>query len=203
MTDKEKTTEELILDAAKEVFVRKGFAAASMQEIADEAGMNKALLHYYFRSKEKLFQAAFTSIFAKFIPKAMSIFCSEKPLNKRIEFFVEEYMDLLLENPLIPIFILQEINRNPDTLVELLHSTGINPDFVLNMISQTLKGENYVSMDPKHFFINLLGLCIFPIASRHLMVKIIFNNDENAYQEFLEERKTEVANFINNAILKK
>jgi AcrR family transcriptional regulator len=203
MTDKERNTEQLILDAAKIVFVKKGFAAASMQEIANEAGINKALLHYYFRSKEKLFQAAFTSIFAKFIPKAMSIFGSDKPLSEKIEFFVAEYMDLLLENPLIPIFILQEINRNPDTLAELLHSTGINPGFVLNMIGQTLHEEKYINIDPKHFFINLLGLCIFPVASKPLMVRIIFNNDENAYQEFLQERKTEVANFINHAILKR
>lgn len=203
MTDKERNTEDLILEAAKTVFVRKGFAAASMQEISDEAGINKALLHYYFRSKEKLFQTAFTSIFSKFIPKAMSIFGSDKPLNEKIKYFVEEYMDLLLENPLVPIFILQEINRNPDTLAELLHSTGINPGFVLNTISQTLHDEKFISIDPKHFFINLLGLCIFPIASRPLMVRIIFNNDENAYEEFLNERKTEVANFINNAILKK
>jgi len=203
MSEKEKNTEELILDAAKIVFVKKGFAAASMQEIADEAGINKALLHYYFRSKDKLFQTAFAKIFEKFIPKAMTIFTSDMPLNEKINYFVSEYIDLLLENPLIPIFILQEINRNPDTLAELLHSTGINPAFILNMISRQFDGEIYLKCESRHFFINMLGLCIFPVAARPLLQRIFFSNDSVAYNVFLEERKKEVAQFINNAILKK
>src|SRR3954468_17116383 len=93
--------------------MEKGIDGARMQDIADKAGINKALLHYYFRSKEKLFEMIFIEEARKFMPKVTSIMVSELTLFEKVEKFVGEYIDTLLQNPLLPIFILNEIKQNP------------------------------------------------------------------------------------------
>ena len=110
----DKTAQEKILAAAKKVFTTKGMAGARMQDIADEAGINKALLHYYFRDKDKLFEVVFMEEAQKFFPKINAIFNSDAPLFEKIENFVNEYIDEMLENPYLPWFVLNEINRDPD-----------------------------------------------------------------------------------------
>lgn len=203
MTDKNKTTEEKILDAAKAVFVRKGFAGTSMQDISDEAEINKALLHYYFRSKEKLFRAAFFDIFQKFIPQAAGIFMSDQPFVKKIELFIHHYIDVLNNNPLIPLFILQEINRDPESLFEVMKKSGMNPSMFIKLIAlETKEGEINIE-NPKHFIINLLGLCIFPFAARPLLQRVFFDNEQDEYNAFLQERKKAVTQIIINSIKKK
>lgn len=196
-------TEEKILEAAQRVFVKSGFEGSSMQKIADEAGINKALLHYYYRSKEKLFEQSFAKIFRHFVPRAQEIFNSEIDFFDKIRLFVSTYIDLLVENPLVPSFILQEINRNPDILFQTITQTGVDPSFFFIQAEKEIAAGNIVIASSKHLFINIMSLCIFPIAARPLMQRIVFQNDARSYEIFLEERKTEVANFIINSIKRK
>ena len=101
-------TEKLIMEAAKKIFGRKGLDGARMQEIADEAGINKALVHYYFRSKEKLFEAVVNETFLSFFPKVLSLMSNPSiSLFKKIESFVNLYISLIQENPHIPGFMVQ------------------------------------------------------------------------------------------------
>src|SRR5208283_4719482 len=109
----EKSTEEVIFDAARTVFIEKGFEGARMQEIALVAGINKALLHYYYRTKEKLFNAIFERVFSQFIPKVIEFMESDTGVLDKLSFFIETYIDVLLHNPFIPQFVINEINRNP------------------------------------------------------------------------------------------
>lgn len=203
MTTEEKKTEEKILDAAKMVFVRKGYAATSMQEIADEAGINKALLHYYYRSKDKLFEATFKVVLKRFIPRTLDILKSSRPFNEKIELFVENYITLLVENPLIPIFILQELNRNPDSLAEIMKSTGLNPQIILQILKAAVDQGKISEIDPRQLMVNLLSLCIFPVAARPLIQYMFFDNDQAEFDRFLQERKKEVSKFIIHAINQK
>src|SRR5512140_406633 len=108
------STEGSILEAAKKVFISHGFDGTSMQQIANEAGINKSLLHYYFRNKEKLFSAVFSYAFQNFVPQIQEILNSGVSVFIKIERIIAEYMDMLLKNEFIPSFILHEINRNPD-----------------------------------------------------------------------------------------
>ncbi len=196
-------TEEKILEAAQQIFVRSGFEGSSMQKIADEAGINKALLHYYYRSKEKLFEQAFAKIFRHFIPRAQEIFNSEIDFFDKVRLLVSSYIDLLMNNPLVPAFILQEINRNPDLLYQTITQAGVDPSFFFIHAEKEIAAGNIVNTDSKNLFINILSLCIFPSAARPLMQRLVFRNDQRSYEIFLEERKTEVANFIINAIKRK
>src|ERR1017187_9752498 len=110
---KDQTTEEKILAAAKKVFVVKGMAGARMQDIADTAGINKALLHYYFRNKEKLFEVIFKEAAIRLFPKINAILNSDLPLFDKIRRFAHDYIEIVIENPYLPLFVLNEINKQP------------------------------------------------------------------------------------------
>ncbi|MBS3769244.1 MAG: TetR/AcrR family transcriptional regulator [Bacteroidales bacterium] len=202
MTEKIENTEERILHAAKQVFLKKGMAGARMQEIANEAGINKSLLHYYYRSKDKLFLAVFRLAIRDFIPEIKSIIFSGTLITEKIERFVEEYMNVLLNNPFVPLFILQEIQREPDRLLNIFLEEGIHPQLVLEQFEKAIQNEEIRAIDPKHLLINILSLCIFPFAARPMMQRMLFENDSEAYKEFLNERKKIVSEFVKNAIKK-
>ncbi|MBK7336511.1 MAG: TetR/AcrR family transcriptional regulator [Saprospirales bacterium] len=96
---KDLDTEGRVLEAAKRVFIRKGYAGARMQEIADEAGINKGLLHYYFKSKDNLFSAIFEQAFREMVPRQNELFESDLPLFIKLEQFVERYLDFFPNTP--------------------------------------------------------------------------------------------------------
>ncbi len=200
MSTKETDTEQVILNAAKNIFFRKGYDGARMQEIADEAGINKALLHYYFRSKDKLFEAIFKNAFQQFIPVMVENILSGISLEKKIEVFVENYLNVLIKTPQLPNFVLTEINRDPDRIVEMFGKMGFKPGIILQSIQKDMDEGKVKCMDPRHLLINIISLCAFPFAAKPLMQIILFDNDTIKYNAFLEERKKEVSRFIIQSI---
>lgn len=205
MTEQEKSTEEVIFEAAQKVFIEKGFNGTRMEEIARVASINKALLHYYYRTKEKLFKAIFERVFRSFMPQTISFLESDLPLFAKIEKFVDSYVDFILKNPFIPNFIIGEINRNPENIAEMLgNATGIvkNDVFVKfsAMIRMEIEKGTIRPIDPEQLIVNILGLCIFPFVARPIIQGIVFKGDKASYQSFLESRKKEVAHFVINSI---
>jgi TetR/AcrR family transcriptional regulator len=199
----DKSTEKIILDAAKKVFLVKGFDGARMQEIADEAKINKALVHYYFRSKDKLFDAIFQEAFQQFFPRVAEIMMTEKPLFEKIEFFIDTYITMLLENPHLPSFVMHEINRNPDRFINIIKSSGVNPEYLGVAIQKEVDAGVIMPVSPIHLIINILGMCLFPIMAKPIIQGFIFKGSPEAYQKFLSERKKEVTSFVINSIRKK
>jgi TetR/AcrR family transcriptional regulator len=194
------TTENKILEAAKKVFIKHGLEGTSMQQIADEANINKSLLHYYFRSKQRLFTTVFSYAIRYMIPQVESIMNSNDSIFVKIERLVSEYMDMLLENSFIPPFVLHEINRNPDGLFQIMRDSGIRPEIITDKFDLEMKNGTIRAVDFRHLIINIFSLCIFPVAAKPLMQRILFNNDENAYQQFLVERKKIVTDLIIQSI---
>ena len=123
MDNEKDSTQAKILSAAKQVFLLKGMAGARMQDIADEAGINKALLHYYFRSKEKLFETIFSEALNQFFPKIAHIIESDITLFQKIESFCSEYITTMQQNAYLPLFVLNEVNKQPEYFKEkfILH----------------------------------------------------------------------------------
>ena len=194
-----KNTEEHILEAARKVFIRKGCAGARMQEIADEAGINKALLHYYFRGKDQLFLAVFKQAAFCLLPVLKNILEEELPLEQKINKFVHSYVDVLIENPYLPAFVIHELNQDPDRFVGLLRNIGVNPEPLFIQIEQEIAMGHIRTMKPDHFMVNLLGMCLFPFMARPV-VKGVLNMSEEKYNEFLIERKEEIVRFVMNSI---
>jgi len=189
---KEPDTERKILEAAGKVFMLKGKDGASMQDIADEAGINRTLVHYYFRSKDKLFEAIFNNLLGQVLPVMAAIFMQDIPIMQKFEFFVKKYTDTLKEMPFLPFFILQEISLNPDRLVGLIEQGGLDTSVTIPDLSKKLEELGIKNMDPRHLIANLIGMVIFPFAARPIFQRIGFNNDPVAYNRFLEERKKEI-----------
>jgi len=193
------STEEKILEAAKSVFHRKGFDGTRMQEIADEAGINKALLHYYYRSKENLFDAVFKDAFNELFKKIFSIVGSTIPFEEKIRYIFSDYIGFMQKNPYIPSFILNEINHNPARIADLMKNLPTPPSEILTRVKKSLEDEGLKDIDHRQFIINIISLSIFPIIARPLL-KSILNLTEEEYNEFIETRKKELPDFIFKAI---
>ena len=200
-TIKKDNTEEKILAAARNVFIHKGMDGARMQEIADEAGINKALLHYYFRSKQKLFEAIFKSVFGKIMPNVMLMVNSDKPVEEKLGAFVENYIAILMTNPFLPTFILKEIHRDPEFLAGMIKESGINPQQIIAMFKQEMDNGTIRKMDPRDLIINIISLSVFPIAGKPLLSEMFFEKDKTNYDEFIQKRKVTIKEFILHSIL--
>jgi len=198
MVNIEKNTELTILNAAKKVFHRKGFDGARMQEIADEAGLNKALLHYYFRSKEKLFQAVFEHAFSEVFSKINDVFHSDFTLASKIEVLVSYYISFLSENSYVPWFIVNCIYEKPESLKHFMETNNFAPVSVLQMIAKQLKEEYNIEIDPMQVYMHVLSLCIFPVIAKP-MLQHVFGMDSIQMNNFYDQRKKIVPTFIANA----
>lgn len=197
---KDSSTEENILKAATSIFQRRGLAGARMQEIADEAHINKAMLHYYYRSKQKLFEAVFMQAFKKLVPLINGIFNSEASVFEKIRRFVDSYISFVMENPYLPTFLIQEINNNPE-FSKMFFSINIAPEPILftQQISDEIRNGTLRPIDPKQLLLNLFSLSAFPFVGSGL-VKEILKLDDGSFKSMMEERKTLIAELIINSI---
>ena len=200
MSKKDNNTEEKIIQAAEVVFIEKGMAGARMQQIADVAGINKALLHYYYRSKEKLFNVIFKIAFKAFIPNLLEVFKGDKDFFTKLRYFVSEYIDVLERNPHLPGFVLHEISHRPDNLMKMVKEMNFDVDFIQDQIAEEIAQGKIKAIDPAQLLINVISLCIFPIVAKPMISGVIYKGDEKAYKKMLKDRKTHVADFIINSI---
>lgn len=200
---KDSTTEVRLLAAAKKVFTTKGLAGARMQDIADEAGINKAMLHYYFRDKDKLFEMIFLEEAGKFFPKINKIFESDVTLFEKIEQFVNEYIDEMLANPYLPWFILNELNRDADQFLskiwDMKHRP--NPTKLLQQIEREVKKGTIKKIHPIHLLMNLLSMTIFPFIARP-MIERNLQMTAAQFDKMITERRKEIPKFIIDSIKK-
>lgn len=194
-------TKKKIIEAAKEVFVEKGLQGARMQEIADKAGINKALLHYYFRSKDKLFDAIFEDIMSQMFAVVAENIRTDMSLPELLEVFVEFYNDFFQKNPFYPQFIFHEIWQNPDRLSEIMKSQQIAPAEIVEKIKQKVPAINNSGFTAQHMIANVLGMTLFPHIARPLFQRVFFNNDNDEYSRFLGERTDFLKELMTGALM--
>ena len=196
------STEEKIKNAARSVFHRKGFAATRTRDIAEESGINLALLNYYFRSKENLFNIIMMETFTGFIKSLVLILNNETTtLVTKIESIAEAYIDMLILEPQIPLFIMSELRSNPDELVKTLNirSALMNSSFARQYQKGVTDGK-IAPLNMLHFLMNLLGLTVFPFIASP-MLKHIGNLKDAQFNKLMTERKKMIPLWM-KAILK-
>ncbi len=193
-------TEKIILQAARDVFAEKGHDGARMQEIADRANINKAMLHYYFRSKEKLFDRIFNEAFQEFWPVIARAVTESNDVRDFVKSTIGNYVDMFISKPYLPIFILSEVNRNPERLERLLKDGGVKPELLFNYLQKQMDLGKIKNMNPKELLVNIISLSIFPFAAKPLLERFTFNGDKKAAEVFLKERKVTVYKFIESLI---
>jgi AcrR family transcriptional regulator len=203
MSENEKLTEEKIFEAATDVFVEKGLDGARMQDIADHAGINKALLHYYFRTKDKLFNAVFEMIAKKIFKKFAPVFDETLTLEEKIRFFFREHISFLQANPRLPGFLLNEVNRNPARIKKLLNNIDFN-NIWLQLYKQhkdELRKYNISQETLPQIMISMAAMSVFPFAARGILEGVLDKMGLD-FNEYMEERKTFAADFVINALKK-
>lgn len=187
---KDTSTEEKIKNAARIVFHKKGFAAARTRDIAEEAGINLALLNYYFRSKEKLFNIVMLETFQNFFESVFVVFNNiDTTLDEKIEKFASHYIDLLFREPEIPLFIMSEVRNNPEQFINkvdikrAIFNSVFMKQFKQGIADGKIKDERF-----EHFMMNFMGLIVFPFIAKPLLTEISGLNEEE-FNKVIEERK--------------
>jgi len=192
-------TEEKIFNAATAVFEEKGFAAARMQEIADRAGINKALLHYYFHSKEQLFGAVFQPLMKKMFEKIMSVFAMDISFEDKIRLYYDEHINILIKNPRLPLFLLNEISHNPELakgIRETLQYPKIS-EMIYKRHAKELREYGIKKSELPQLMITIVSLAIFPFAARDVMKMVLLQLDDSKnFNSFMRERKKFAADFV-------
>ncbi len=203
MSPAKRDTENKILEAARKVFFRKGMEGARMQEIADEAGINKALLHYYFRSKEKLFRKIYSEAVEQFMPQVNTMLENPQiPLNEKIQIFVDMFIWLVYRNPFLPGFIIQELQRNPESFQQMMENHKVDTTPLQQQIEQEINMGNMRPITAGELIINLVSLCVLPIMIKPVLENQTEYNGEDEFKEVLEARKKSVVDFMLNALFK-
>jgi len=200
----DRDAEERILDAAHTVFVRQGTAGARMQEIAREAGVNHAMLHYYFRSKERLAETVFRRAAAEFFPALLAVLAADAPLDTKVERVVALELEMLARRPYLPGYLIAELTHHPDRAEQLIAmATGGTAaqlrERVLRVldaqIAERVRAGTMRPMGAEQFLVNLIALCVFPFAARP-MVRAVLGLDDAGFDAFIAERRAALPAFI-------
>ena len=197
-------TEDRILDAAHAVFLRRGTAGARTQEIADEAGVNTALLHYYFRSKERLAEAVFQRAARRLIPPLLAMMASDLPLEEKVRELVRRELETLAATPGLPGYLLSEMHHHPERLEGLMAGViGTAPGQAVSPVLAKLRAQidarvregTMRPIAPEQFMVSLVSLCIFPFAARPLLT-LMLGGDAATFDRMIAERKETLADFF-------
>lgn len=192
MTTTDLSTEDKILLAASKVFTEKGFSGTRTRDIAAEAGINLALLNYYFRTKEKLFDQVMKVKIVLLFGQIIPIVTNEKTtLDEKIDLVSDKYFDILSKNPNLPLFVLSEIQKKTSDIKSILAVDRVlKNSFIIKQIQ-----ERQPEINPFHFLLNFLSMTVFPFLGKPILTTFDLMNDEE-FHKFVEERKTFVPIWI-------
>ena len=199
---KDASTQDRILQAARKVFIEKGMAGARMQDIANEAGINKALLHYYFTSKDMLFEQIFSNTSKTFIPHVNELLQSDIPLFEKIEHICEDYISMVMRNPFMPLFLINEVNKQSSDFLKRMWGKQ-KPDLskFIEQVKQEVKKGAIKPIHPAHLYMNIMSMCVFPFVGKPMM-QIMTKLTDKEFNRLMEERKKLVPQLIIDSIKK-
>lgn len=194
--------EDKIIEVAKALFIEKGYAETSMSEIAAKAGINRPGLHYYFRTKDKMFEAVFGDILLSIVPKIFDII-SQKDMNieRRIEEMIDTYYALFIDNPKLPMFMMREINRDANLLIKTATQLNIHEKFrhSLDSIEQEMKEGKLKQVPIRFMFYNISSLLTIPFLTQDLTYSILLEEGET-FEDMLKEWKPYIIKQLLNLI---
>lgn len=196
-TDLDPSTEEKIKNAARVIFTQKGYGAARTRDIAQEAGINIALLNYYFRSKEKLFEIIMLESMQGFIHSIAGVLNDEKTsFNEKIQIMVSHYIDMLTQQPNLPLFVLSELRSKPEELIMKLNfKENLIQSHFFVQLQQAIREGKIPPVHPLHFVMNLMGMIIFPFIGSPIL-KNVGDLGEKSFNELMQQRKILIPKWI-------
>lgn len=194
--------EERIVEAAKSLFMEKGYAGTSMSDIAAKVGINRPVLHYYFRTKDRMFQAVFGDIFSAIVPQVFGIMLQkERPITERIAELVDAYYALFWAHPRLPMFVLREMNRDADLLIRTATRLAMPERLraVLDSLREEMDEGKLRRIPLRVLFYNLYGLLTIPFLTQDISRAVLSEADES-FREVLEEWKPYVVSQLGHLL---
>lgn len=202
----EKNTEEQILKAAETVFLEKGFDATSVADIAEKAGCNRALVYYYFRTKENLFEKVFVNKIGFLFENIDRVIKESSSLHELLEKFVDLYFSILTESPKMPLFVITELIMNKQNQAWFVRNYLVNPKFDSiytgygRLLQEAIERGEVREIKPLHLFLNVLSLISFTYISLEMAPVLEFGEDD--MKKFVEERREEIVKVVWSGIKK-
>ena len=196
------TTEQKIIEAGKIVFLEKGFESTRMQDIADEASISRTSLNYYYRSKEKLFNIVLKQIMGVFAKRILAKIDSKEPFEKKIDCFIDEYVELIIEFPRYPYFIIDEITRRPQQFIELINNIISKFDFFEKLQSEilfNLPKDKRETINLPQIFMSAISMIIIPSLAWPVYSNL--TNETAEFDIFLRNHKKLVKSFIKSQLI--
>ncbi|MFD2574398.1 TetR/AcrR family transcriptional regulator [Spirosoma soli] len=196
MAEETQDTELKIKNAARKIFLEQGYEGAKIRQIADEAGVNLAMVNYYFRSKDLLFKSIYMDTFREFLGRMMLMLNEETPLEVKIWKIVDRYTDFIIQNPLLPMFVLSELRKDGLDFFKELNVKGIieNSLFRKQLLAEAEKGH-IRTVDPLQVIITILSSIVFPVIAKPI-VSYVGTLDETGFEQFVETRKQLIPEMI-------
>lgn len=189
MGSEEPQTETLIKEKAKILFFQKGFLNATTQEIADEAGVNRALIHYYFRSRELMLDILLDDTLQEKKDRVRRILTSKYPFREKIARYIDAVVDYGLKYPYLENFIISETARRPEKIKMFCAKDRFrSSDIIREELEQEVKQGKLGPMSAEHFMVNLAALCNYPLLAKSV-IQTIHGMTDSTYRKFLMERK--------------
>lgn len=192
------STEERIKRAAKTIFTQKGYAASRTRDIAEEAGINLALLNYYFRSKERLFHLVMLESLQTFFHSMIIVLNDDKlSFEEKIEGFVERYISLFQEQPELPFFVVSELNKHPELFMQEMGVRDVifRSSFFRQLQEKVAGNKNLKGIHPIQFMINIASMVIFPFAGAPF-IKMVGQLKDKEFDKLMEERKQLIPRWV-------
>ena len=196
--------EQLILEVAEKLFIEKGYTGTKITEIADSAGVNHALLHYYYRTKENLFNRIFEQKVAQLLECFAITFDNDIPFLERIKNGIETHFDFLSNNPKLPLFILREIVADKDRKTFILKKLFPVGKELHQKFKNTVRKEiqNGVIRPVKivDLLLNIVSLNVFALVAAQIFFDMDSEEERENMRIFLEERKKNNVELIINSL---
>jgi TetR/AcrR family transcriptional regulator len=190
-------TRDRILDAADRVFTRKGTASGRTQEIADEAGVNKALVHYYFGTKAALADAIFARALGTLVPRIFGILADpNRGIDEKVPAIVKEQIDFHSARPYFAGYMVAELHAHPERIARIVSAQGRIPlDVLRRQLEEGARAGNLRRISAEQFVANMMGLLLFPFAIRAALCELL-GFDAARWKAFLEDRRRLLPDFV-------
>lgn len=204
MRAENKHLEAKIIAVARDMFIENGYAETSMSDIAEKVGVNRPVLHYYFRTKDRMFQAVFGTIIQSVVPEIEALLAQKDlPLMQRIERIVDAYCDVFSKNSSLPLFVAREIHRDANHLIETLAKSPVK--MYISRLSDILQEEmregRLKTVPVNVIFYTFYGLLTFPFLTKGLFDRIMEGTGKT-FQETLEEWKPYMLSQMEHLLVK-
>jgi len=197
MPEINRDTEVKLMNAAQNAFIKYGLEGARMQDIADEAGMSKSMLHYYFSKKEKLFETILRQAVTDIFSKLRQILDSDDAVLTKIHRLSHEFIDFLHDHPYLPLFVLHESHKDPAAFQSEFmpaREVALSTRFIAQ-VEEEMRAGKIRPVNPHMLLVQMLSMCVFPILSQPVLQGLL-NVTEDEYKQMLKQIQREMPAFF-------